>query len=439
MAAVAKVPKKSMETLHSGREQYSVCQQLSLRNKTDCAYSSLKVALNGIDSSGANHGFPDSDINDTIRELGLRIARLEAKSRNEEDDIRSLREDLLAPKKLADARIAFIDSKFDKKKGKRVDQEVEDFFDDTAPCNNPITARRTFNDDNLSVYKIDIIINGGGLRNLLKDVLSTYLQHEFKSLFEKNEVVLPDPFIPLTYNWEQLQAATKDPEIQKDHGHENVDDLKRLLGLVYRLAPEYVDMRDNIKRSKTVMERFLHCIFKPGSLVVATFRDQNAQLMKVHHYGAGSIANTLDTSSVFCEGYDWNGKKLVRLRYEFPMPKMVPNEQYKVRDLPCFPLDMYEDLNGANKSEELKAELIKRGQRFEKLCAMANGEGRKHGYSGQFQVEGDLRSGLWSNHTSRSFPSFLDPPGFNRGKPIRSANFQVPLAVMICSLEVRLR
>lgn len=327
-------------------------------------------------------------------------------------------------------KINFIDQKFDATKGKRVDQEVEDFFEDDAPTySNPISARRVFKDDNKSVDKIDIIIEGSGLRKLLQGVLSTYLKHEFKSTFEKPEITLSQPFIPLEYNWEQLQAATTTPEILQEYGNESLEDLKTLLDLVYRLAPKNIDTWKNVKDSKTIMKRFLHSIFRPGNLVVATIRDRHVQLMKVHHFGAGSTANHNDTSSVFCEGYDWNGKTLERVRYEFPLPKMERDEQFKVRDLPCYPIEMYEDMDGVNKADELKQDLIKRGQKFEKLCMRQDEGGRKHIYEGHFQVEGDLRSGLLSNQSSRSVTLHNELSAFLRGSFVRDRNVQANLAV----------
>ena len=335
-----------------------------------------------------------------------------------------------ASKKPKAAKINFIDNKFDSIKGKRVDKEVEDFFEDDAPTySNPITAKRVFREDNKSVEKTDIIIEGPGLRKLLRSVLSTYLQHEFKTTFERPEITLSKPFIPLEYNWKELQTATTSTKVLQEHGKESVEDLKTLLELVYRLAPKYVDTRENVKTSKTVQKKYLHCIFKPGSLVVATFRDRHYQLLKVHHFGAGSTANHNDTSSVFCEGYDWNGKTLDRVRYEFPMPKMAPEELFPLRDLPCYPLEMYEDMDGINKADELKQTLIKRGQRFEKLCSSQHQGGDKYKYKGHFQVEGDLRSGLLSNHSARSGTLHNDLYAFLNRPYIRDGSNQVHLAV----------
>ena len=378
--------------------------------------------------------FGGEDIN--YRTLEYRIARLESRHL---PSLLTSREHDPAPKKFTTAKINFIDNRFDSAKGKRVDQEVEDFFEDDTPSHsNPITAKRVFREDNMGVEKTDIIIEGLGLRKLLQSVLSTYLQHEFKNTFEKPAITLSKPFIPLEYNWKELQAATTSSEILQEHGKESVEDLNTLLNLVYRLAPKYVDTRKNVKTSKTIQKNYLHCIFRPGSLVVATFRDRHTQLMKVHHFGAGSTANHNDTSSVFCEGYDWNGKTLDRVRYEFPMPKMATEELFPLRDLPCYPLEMYEDMDGLNKADELKQTLIKRGQKFEKLCNSQHQGGNKYMYKGQFQVEGDLRSGLLSNHPPRSGTLHNDLYTFLSRSYIRDGNTQAHLAVRFPIHEVML-
>lgn len=339
------------------------------------------------------------------------------------------------------AKVNFINSKYESTRGRRVDQKikVEDFFEDDIPiCSNPITVKRVFNENNKNVDKIDIIIEGTRLRKLLRAVMSTYLKHEFKSTFEKPEITLSKPFVPLGYNWEQLQAATTSAEILQEHGNDSVDDLKNLLDLVYRLAPEDIDMWKNVKDSKTILKRYLYCIYRPGSLVVANFRDHNVQLMKVHHIGAGSTANRNDTQSVFCQGYDWNGKSLERVRYEFPMPKMEQDEQFKVRDLPYYPIEMYEDKDGINKSDEFKQNLIDRGQKFEKLCDRQGDGGRKYTYKGHFQVEGDLRSGLLSNRSSRSIPLYSELTALLRGSSDRDDNLRPNLAVWSSISEIAL-
>ena len=257
------------------------------------------------------------------------------------------------------------------------------------------------------------------------------------SWFEKPEITLSKPFMPLGYNWERLQAATTSAKILQEHGNDSVGDLKDLLDLVYRLAPD-IDMWKNVKDSKAILKRYLYCIYRPGSLVVANFRDHHVQLMKVHHIGAGSTANRNDTQSVFCQGYDWNGKSLERVRYEFPMPKMEKDEQFKVTDLPCYPIEMYEDKDGINEADELKQKLVNRGRKFEKLCDRQDDGGRKYTYKGHFQVEGDLRSGLLSNRSSRSIPFHSELTAFLRGSSDRDGNLQPNLAVCSSISEIAL-
>jgi hypothetical protein len=121
-------------------------------------------------------------------------------------------------------------------------------------------------------------------------------------------------------------------------------------------------------------------------------------------------------------------KKLERLRYEFPMPKMDSTEQFRVRDLPCYPIEMYEDTDGVNGIEKLKKNLIKRGQRFEELCTSQQEGGRKYQYFGQFQVEGDLRSGPMPIY-SRTSNLHADFAAILRSSSRRLMTLQSPLAV----------
>ena len=369
------------------------------------------------------------DLADRVHELESRIARLESDSTYRG----STRPVSKIAKRREDEKILFIVSKIDK--GRRIDKEVEDLVEDDAPSSlHPIAVKSVFNDDGTKIDETQIIIRGSGLRSLLKCELSTYLKHEFRSTFEKKEIILSKPFLPLEYNWEQLQAATKDPKSLEKYGRESVDELTHLLKLVDRLSPESTQILSNIRDSKAVMKQYLYSLFKPGTIVVTMPSDNNIQLMKVHHFGAGAIVNDNNTSSVFCDGYDWDGKKLERLRYEFPMPKMESTEQFRVRDLPCYPIEMYEDTDGVNGKEELEKNLIKRGQRFEELCTSKQERGRKYQYVRQFQVEGDLRSGLMpSYHRLSDHPS--DVQAFIR----RSMNLQSPLPVWSYILNPNLR
>jgi uncharacterized coiled-coil protein SlyX len=341
------------------------------------------------------------NLTESLRELESRIALLESGLRPQNTTVTEPKK--VMKKNSGDARINYIENRFDKSKGKRIDKEVEDLNEGKAPDTLlPITVKRTFKDDNMTIEKTEVIIRSPQLLGILQEVLSTYLKHDFQSTFHRKEVVLASPFIPLLFNWEQLQAATTDAKILQRYGQGNVNDLILLLDLVQRLAPEYTQSWNNILQSKTVLLKYIFTLFKPGRLVVTMPYANSPQLMKVHHFGAGSISNDNNTASVFCEGYDWDGTRLERLRYEFPMPKMQATERIGVRDLPCYPVEMYEDEHGATGIEALRKNLIERGQKFERLCLLEDNVGRRYQYKGQFQAEGDLRSGLLSGSYSRS-------------------------------------
>ncbi len=99
----------------------------------------------------------------------------------------------------------FIYSRFDSKKGRWIDNEVEGFSqEETYDTRHSIIAKRIFSEDNTKLNKRQIIIRSPGLKSLLRDILSLYLKHEFKSIFEKEKIVLTEPFIALNYNWKQL-------------------------------------------------------------------------------------------------------------------------------------------------------------------------------------------------------------------------------------------
>jgi hypothetical protein len=368
-----------------------------------------------------------SNLTDSLRGLELRIALLETGPRLQNPKTPKSKTSV---KTSRDARINFIENRFDKSKGKRVDMEVEDFVeDDASDTLLPITARRVFKDDNMTIERTEVIIRNAQLQALLREVMSRYLKHEFQSTFHKKEIVLLKPFIPLLFNWEQLDHATTDPHILQKHGEEVINDLKALLDLAQRLAPDYTQSWNNILQSKTVMLKYLFTMFKPGTLVVTMPHSNKPQLMKVHHFGAGSSSNLNDTSSVFCEAYDWNGTKLERVRYEFPMPKMDATERIRVRELPCYPIEMYEDEHGIKGIEALRKNLIERGQKFESLCVSRGDVGRRYRYKGQFQVEGDMRSGLLLGSSSRSTRIELDIFTLLKSQRSRPVPRQSPLAV----------
>ena len=304
-------------------------------------------------------------------------------------------EPVKASKSPKEARVCFIENKYDRIKGRRVDNEVEDFIDGViSDTHFSITARKIFNNDNMTIDRTEIIIRNQGLLALLREVLSPYLKHEFQALFEKKELLLSNPFIPIVYNWEELQAATTNADLLRKYGSGDVGDLKQVLDLVERIVPDITGSWNNILLSKSVMQKYLFTMFKPGNIVITRPQGDHLQLMKVHHYGAGSTYNPNGTSSVFCEGYDWNGERLERLRYEFPMPKIDHSELIAIRDLPCYPLEMYEDEQGVRSDKALRKRLIERGRKFETLCFSQDKVRSRYQYEGQFQAEGDLRSGL---------------------------------------------
>ncbi|KAL6721020.1 hypothetical protein ACLMJK_000120 [Lecanora helva] len=342
-----------------------------------------------------------SSLKKSLTDLSSRLAALEMEPNLKNSKTSQIKEKATKPKH---RNIAFFEIKYDKRTGKRTEEEVDDLVeDDVSDGPQPIVVRRTFKGDSKTIDRTEVIIKSRRLNELLLDIMSSYLDHEFRQTFAQKTVVMESPFLALIFNWEQLRTATTDVQVLQKHGSEAIQELEDLLGITERLAPDYTQSLKNILQTKTVTKKYLFTLFKPGSLVVTMPHPNCPQLMKIHHFGAGSSMNVHDTSSVFCEGYDWNGTNLEKVRYEFPMPRMEATEQFRVRDLPCYPLALYEDELGDTGGRKLCQSLIARGQKFEKLCLLQSEMGRSYRYNGTFQVEGDLRTGLLS-----SLPRYRD-------------------------------
>lgn len=278
-----------------------------------------------------------------------------------------------------------------------------------------LTWLRAFNEQHKYNYsKVDI--KSEELRALLQIELAHDPRFHFPSGGIKDSITLTSPFEPIIHNWTRLEALANpndetnawkhletriteiSPRTDKVEHTQDTSalvvlannekatkaqaDLATLLAQV-RLTPElkaYFPGLEAQRKSQSIQFDHLWTIFPPGVLVYSTVFMKKHQIFIVKESGS-EITSASDSGKerdlkrvwfLVCWSYDWDGKTFNRVPVQFRFEEFQGARV--INTLHCYPLQYY----GAGASNEadirsLRKELIKRGNKFRRMCIRANG------------------------------------------------------------------
>jgi hypothetical protein len=262
----------------------------------------------------------------------------------------------------SDSEIGYIDSKTIPSTGIRYEEKGVSPLE-RGPAQKPASTtifdfKTIFKDDGKVKDKYQLIVKGDGLKQMLEKVLKPYLVHE-NTRWTGGDVIFTEPFAPLIYHIKDLKEAADGREAGEHTAEVDRNALKDLLRHIEVLLPNATNYREEAFTSRKVTNAGIWAIFRPGTLVVAhPFLDE-PQIFRVQRHGPSKLRP--GASAVTCTAYDWNGKSLERKNYEFSINKF--EDEIPIRDLPCYPVELYDE-----GLETLKSRLGKRGQRFQEIC-----------------------------------------------------------------------
>lgn len=134
--------------------------------------------------------------------------------------------------------------------------------------------------------------------------------------------------------------------------------LELLLGLIDEEFKDVIDGTENLLEQGMMSYEYLWTIFRPGTTVFAPVYGQpRAFSLKSYAYSCDPPGLILNTEYVDFDGEDMGTRNNQRF-----VPAFVGAE--KMDELPAFPIDWHPE------HEEVKAELIERGRRWEQLAGM---------------------------------------------------------------------
>ena len=232
--------------------------------------------------------------------------------------------------------------------------------------------------------KIEIILKGQELRNIVQDVIGNHLEHDRRSDWAAKEQTLEIPFCSEIRCLNELSKAT-----QSCRGSEQGrTDLKLLLEHHQYLRPDVVKLVESIHNIGKVLPSDLWYLFRPGDLVVSRPYLDEPQLFRVSDCRWINLERH-EVFEVVAWAFDWTGAQLTPHYYTFQLSTRKKSgerdEKIDILDLPCYPIRYYKNNEGLSSDEVLKAlfnELIARGQEFRNLCRESV-NGKQYTYDGE--------------------------------------------------------
>lgn len=239
-------------------------------------------------------------------------------------------------------------------------------------------------DHNGKNRKIEIILKGQELRNIMQDVLGKYFEHDQRTDWAAKEQTLEIPFSSEIRYLNELSKAS-----QSSQGNEQGQkDLLLLLEHLQYLRPDIVRLVSTIQEATKIHPDDLYYLFRPGDLVISKSYLGEPQLFRVSDCNWINI-DKIDVFKIVVWAFDWTGTELTKNYYSFQYkPEKKSSEKARkldIIDLPCYPIRYYKNNEGASGDEVLKAlsdDLIARGQTFRNLCRESK-NGKQYTYDGE--------------------------------------------------------
>ncbi|KAL8932369.1 MAG: hypothetical protein Q9216_006865 [Gyalolechia sp. 2 TL-2023] len=236
---------------------------------------------------------------------------------------------------------------------------------------------------NKTMNKIDIILKGQELREIMYHVLGKLFDHQQTRDWLAQEQTISKPMVNELWYWNELCSAAG-----SDQGSEQGrQDLQLLLDHLSEIELESVKLARSISSMTRVLGKNLWCLFRPGALVVSKPFQDEPQLFKVHHcyFRAHSEAFVVEAWA-----FSWTGTELIQEYYQFRTRDFIhENDEMTITDLPCYPVQYYKNSDGVydpDALEVLKTDLMARGKLFRDLCRESLYR-RQHTYNGELLTD----------------------------------------------------
>ena len=195
-----------------------------------------------------------------------------------------------------------------------------------------------------------IIISDPALRDYIRTVLAIYIDHNGKQMWQMPQVILDATPSSLILNYHGLRAAVQSPG-ERSASFVTRGRLTILLDLVEKIndplffrSPEPGDR----VRDFCIQHKHLWTLFQPGRLIVRPWNQAgDMQVFRVHSFTRG-----YHLLQITAWTWDWNGHKVIRTYFEFGLPRF--DDEKCPNELPCFPIQFYEDSEGRRGKEALE-------------------------------------------------------------------------------------
>ncbi|KAI9711042.1 MAG: hypothetical protein M1820_002480 [Bogoriella megaspora] len=271
-------------------------------------------------------------------------------------------------------------------------------------------------------------INSPELEELIKNTCRASSSTNF-STFTGN-------FDPLVWDWNKLEDAIKEREVDNDATKVARSDLSLLLDQVKSTQElqRYFERRDEWAKNGEIEFDFLWTLFPPGELLYSQVVFDYPQAFIAREYS--QITETPRSGSeksyfeVSCWSYDWDGETFSRVAGKLKIEQFAGAKP--INTLRFFPLKYHVDGNGNSDVDDIRSTLKERGKKFRQFCTAPKGSqlfyvdgpvlaSKKGGFtdlaaSNNNQFDGassvssdtiDTSGGLWSPSRTRG-PAIVD-------------------------------
>lgn len=211
--------------------------------------------------------------------------------------------------------------------------------------------------------KTTVTITSEALRNILKDTMLTFLEHDNSALFDGQLPITVQTNNSLVlHSWDRLWDATKDNPDSKTSA-----ELRCYLKNIERYEQATLQAHAAALREGQINFDNMWTLFPPGSEVITMLFQNSYQIFTVDQHGPSVDGMGFKLS---CWAYDWDGRALIRSAHDFIVPRFEGKK--KVTELQCYPLRFYK--YGDEGPEKLRQQLIERGKLFETYCKRDEGQ-----------------------------------------------------------------
>ncbi|KAI1337337.1 hypothetical protein F5Y15DRAFT_418099 [Xylariaceae sp. FL0016] len=331
-------------------------------------------------SFGMNRGILEAGLQTKYNELlekrikQLEVALSEAKAKNEEDDEEEKKKKDDADDKTK-SRYVIALREWDESSASYKDRNIsEDALKKAEHKDVAYVFRRVVYDTYKGEKRAysEVEIEDAGLVQLLKD----NIDNKYPGVnLDGKKIYMQAPFPAIIHNWEKLrERAKQDPDSQLSK------DLSHLLGRIETAEEleDYFKTREaNASANVTTFET-MWTVFAPKTLIVVKPYMGHLQLLQVH--GSPIPSRWMPTNQITrlwleAWGWDWNGKKMVKVFYDLKIKRFRGTKQ--INELDYYPLSYHSDPG------LLRSQIVGRSKSFLRMTRFVKpGAGQSFSYEG---------------------------------------------------------